>query len=378
MKQILIYGCLIVFVMSCESRGAADTPVIAVNHNENAVVLDSAQKSNASILLDTARLENIHTIIKASGMVDVPPQSMVSVSFPLGGYLKSTSLLPGSPVSKGQVIAIMEDPGYIQLQQDYLTARAKMEYLATDMKRQKELSDADASSKKNYQLVLSDYNMQVVLLKSLGEKLQMVHVNPDNLDVNKISGTIPVYSPINGYVSKVNVNIGKYVNPTDVLFELVNPEDIHAAITVFEKDINAFRKGLKGRVSLVDQPDQWYDIETILVTRNVSDTRTGLVHCHFEKPMQNLLPGMFLNAVFNMDSKPATVVPDEAVVRYTGKEYIFTTADEKTFQLTEVSTGTTENGMIALEPGNADWRKTKIVVRGAYALLGKLKNKMED
>jgi membrane fusion protein, heavy metal efflux system len=94
--------------------------------------------------------------------------------------------------------------------------------------------------------------------------------------------------------------------------------------------------------------------------------------------MQNLLPGMFLNAVFNMDSKPATVVPDEAVVRYTGKEYIFTTADEKNFQLTEVSIGASENGMTALEPGAADWRKTKIVVRGAYALLGKLKNKMED
>jgi cobalt-zinc-cadmium efflux system membrane fusion protein len=378
MKQILIYGWLIAFASSCESRGAPSGNTTAITYTENTLVLDSAQKSNAGILLDTAKQENIHTTIKASGMVDVPPQSMVSVSFPLGGYLKSTSMLPGSPVFKGQVIAIMEDPGYIQLQQDYLTARAKMEYLAADMKRQKELSDAEASSKKNYQQVLSDYHVQEVLLKSLGEKLQMVHVNPDNLDVTRISGTIPLYSPINGYVSKVNVNIGKYVNPTDVLFELVNPDDIHAAITVFEKDINSFRKGLKGRVSLVDQPDQWYDIETILVTRNVSDTRTGLVHCHFEKPMINLLPGMFLNAVFNMDSQPATVVPDDAVVRYMGREYVFTTADEKKFQLTEASTGASENGMTALAPGNTDWRKTKIVVRGAYALLGKLKNKMED
>jgi hypothetical protein len=36
-------------------------------------------------------------------------------------------------------------------------------------------------------------------------------------------------------VSKVNVNIGKYVNPSDVLFELINPDDIHLNLKVYEK-----------------------------------------------------------------------------------------------------------------------------------------------
>jgi cobalt-zinc-cadmium efflux system membrane fusion protein len=235
------------------------------------------------------------------------------------------------PVVKGQVIALMEDQSLIQLQQDYLTAKAKLEYLTSDLQRQKELSDAEASSKKSYQLVLSDYNMQQALLKSIAEKLRIIHINPDRLNVNGISGTVPIYSRINGYVSKVNVNIGKYINPSDVLFELVNPSDIHAAITVFEKDLIGFKKGVRGKVALVDNPGKWYDVETILVSRNVSDNRTGMVHCHFEKPAHELLPGMFLNAEFELDSKPATVVPEEAVARYMGKEFIFVTSDEKAF-----------------------------------------------
>jgi cobalt-zinc-cadmium resistance protein CzcA len=88
--------------------------------------------------------------------------------------------------------------------------------------------------------------------------------------------------------------------------------------------------------------------------------------------------GMFLTAEFELDSKSATVVPEEAVVRYLGKEFVFVTKDEKNFRLTEITTGTKENGVVQLQPGTGDWLKTKLVVKGTYALLGKLKNKMED
>lgn len=366
--------------MSCKPK--AETPGEPKTGTEatgqNIVRLDSLQKKNAGIATATAREGTTHATVRASGSVDVPPQSLISVSFPLGGYLKSTSLLPGSPVSKGQVIAVMEDPAYVQLQQDYLTAKARMQYLATDMQRQKELSEADATSKKSYQLSLSEYNTQEVLIQSLAAKLRIIHINPDKLSPGTISGIVPIYAPINGYVSKVNVNIGKYVNPADVLFELVNPDDIHAAITVFEKNINSFHKGMHGKVSLVDKPDEWYDVETILVTRNVDENRSGVLHCHFEKQMLHLLPGMFLNAVFELDNKPAAIVPEDALVRYNGKEYVFTTTDENSFHLVQVTAGDRENGNVALMPDSVNWLKTKIVVKGAYALLGKLKNKMED
>lgn len=378
MKKIMIYGLLL--IVACKNKAA--TTEVAEKKSEtsaqNSVTLDSVQKRNAGIVIATAQEGTTHVTIRATGTVDVPPQSLISVSFPLGGYLKSTSLLPGSPVAKGQVIAVMEDPAYVQLQQDYLTAKAKMQYLSTDMQRQKELSEADATSKKSYQLSLSEYNTQYVLIQSLAAKLRIIHINPDNLGANNISSTVPIYAPINGYVSKVNVNIGKYVNPADVLFELVNPDDIHAAITVFEKDISAFRKGMHGKVSLVDKPDEWYDVETILVTRNVDENRSGLLHCHFEKPMLHLLPGMFLNAVFEMDNARAAVVPEDAVVRYNGKEYVFITTDENQFRLVAVTVGNKENGKVALLSGSNDWLQTKIVTQGAYALLGKMKNKMED
>src|SRR5688572_3646534 len=120
--------------------------------NAGAVVsLTDAQLKNANLVTGYASRQDIKSIIKVTGKIDVPPQNMVSVSFPLGGYLKSTKLLPGMHIRKGEVIAIMEDPQYIQLQQDYLTAKVRENYLGSEYLRQKELNMSKASSDKTFQ-----------------------------------------------------------------------------------------------------------------------------------------------------------------------------------------------------------------------------------
>lgn len=347
--------------------------------NENIVALTKEQIKNAEILTGSPETKNMHTTISVNGMVDVPPQNLVSISFPMGGYLKQSSLLPGTNVQKGQIIAIMEDQVYIQLQQDYLIAKAKMEYLNADMQRQKELSDKEASSKKSFQLILSEFKTQQVLIKALEEKLKIIGIQPERLNVENISRTVNLRSPINGYVTKVNVNVGKYVNPADVLFELVNPSDIHAAMTVFEKDIEAFSNGVKGKVALADNPENKYDVAVVLVTKNINDNRTGLIHCHFENTNKSLLPGMFLTGNFQLTGKSVIVAPEDAVLRYSGKQYLFIAVSDSTFEMKEVETGGHEGGVIEIkQQKGVDWIHQKIVIKNAYALLSKLKNKMTD
>jgi len=380
MKYIALYIAALFSFAACNSKTETANPKETGPASETTVTLTDAQLKNAALQIELPTKRNINTTIKVNGQVDVPPQSLVSISFPLGGYLKSSQMLPGTYVKKGEVIAVMEDQIYVQLQQDYLMAKAKMEFLATDLQRQKELSDADAVSKKNYQQVLSDYKIQQVTVKALDEKLKIIGINPDNLTVQNISRIVTVRSPINGYVTKVNVNIGKYVNPSDVLFELVNPQDIHAAMTVFEKDIIWFKKGMRGKVALTDNPSKLYDVDVILATKNVDETRSGLVHCHFENHNINeLLPGMFLTGTFELSNKPSITVPEEAVVRFEGKHYVFIAKSDKVFEMKAVETDVKENGYIALkdQPG-MDWLQQKIVVKNAYTLLGSLKNKMEE
>lgn len=346
---------------------------------ETKVLLTEAQIKNAGIETGVPVSKTMSSILKVNGVIDVPPQNMVSISFPLGGYLKSTKLLPGMHVAKGEALAVLEDPQYIQLQQDYLMAKAKLNFLEADFNRQKELNSSKASSDKTFQQAKADYESQKVLVKSLNEKLLLIGINPLTLTEENLSRSVNIYSPISGFVSEVNVNIGRYVSPTDVLFELVNPEDVHLNLTVFEKDVNKLSIGQKVTTYTNQNPDKKYDAEIILVSRNLDANRAAQVHCHFDKYDKQLLPGMFMNAEVKILSSNALTIPESAVVRWQNKNYVFVNEGNNSFQMTEVQTGIAENGLIELTTySKDDWANKKLVIQNAYSVLMKMKNSAEE
>lgn len=371
-----IYISLLVFIAACS--GNKTQPVVKEVAAEGMVTLSDAQVKNAGIETGTPQKMKLNTVLKVNGMVDVPPQNIVSISFPMGGYLKSTKLLPGMHVSKGEIIAVMEDQALIQLQQDYLIAVAKLSYAQKEYERQKLLNENNVNAEKTFQSAESDYHQQQAFVKGYSEKLRLAGIDPSRLNENTISRTVSVVSPINGFVSKVNVNIGKYVNATDVLFELINPDDLHAALTVFEKDIAKIKPGQKVKVSFVDDPEKQYDCEVILVTRNVDENRSALVHCHFETKPQNLLPGMFLNAIINVTNADVLSLPEDALVRYENKEYVFENTGKNQFRMLEVKTGMTDNGFVEVAASTEGFETKSFVTKNAYSILSKMKNTAEE
>jgi cobalt-zinc-cadmium efflux system membrane fusion protein len=233
-KLAIIYSVLV--IAACNT--AAPKPETTASELlTNQVELDSSQLRMAGIVTGKAETKDISSTLTVNGVVDVPPQNIVSVSFPLGGYLKSTRLLPGMRVRKGEVIGTIEDQALVQLQQDYLVTKSKLDYLKQDLERQRILNENKVNADKVLQQATTEVESQQVLLKGFSEKLRLVGLQPEQLTSENLSRSVALRSPINGYVSKVNVNIGKYVNPTDVLFELINPDDMHGALTVFEKDM---------------------------------------------------------------------------------------------------------------------------------------------
>lgn len=378
MKNILIYILFASCFISCKSNNNTDN-VGKKPSDPDVVVFNDTQLKNEGVITGYPTMRNISSQIQVNGTVDVPPTNLVSVSFPFGGYVKSIHLLPGMKVQKGEIIATLEDQSYVQVQQDYLTAKAQLNYLQTDLARQKKLSQNDAATIKNYQLILSQYQAQDAILKSLEQKLRILHISPQNLHAGSLTVDIPVYAPISGFVSQVNVNLGQYVNPSDILFSLINPTDLHATMAVFEKDLPLFKPGMTGVVYLNDDTTKLYPVEVILVAKDVDSIGKALVHCHFEKVLPHMAPGMFLNGRFAIGGGTSVSVPDDAVVRYFGKDYIFITDDGHKFHMQEVQIGNSENGYTAIITNrNSNFLQTKIAINGAYSLIGALKNSMED
>ena len=373
-KTILLLIILTTFI-ACGNNKPEEKEVEATL--ETVVNLTNDQLKNANIGFGKLEQKTVSSILKVNGKIDVPPQNMVSVSVPLGGYLKSTKLLPGMHVSKGEVIAVMEDQQYIQLQQDYLLAKAKLNFIQNEYNRQKELNQSKASSDKVFQQTESEFISQKITLKSLAEKLKLIGLNPETVNENTISKSINIYSPINGYVTMVNVNIGKYSQPSEVLFELVNPTDIHLALTIFEKDLAQIEIGQKLVAYTNNKPNEKHPCEIILVGHSVSKDRITEVHCHFLDYDRTLLPGMYMNAEIELKKNDAFVLPEEAIVRFENIQYVFIEKDKNNFEMVPVTTGSVEKGFIEILDAEKFLAKN-IVTKGAYSILMKTKNKSEE
>lgn len=346
---------------------------------EDQVILTAAQFNSIGIQLGKLESRAVSSTIKANGMLDVPPQNFVTVSAILGGFVKETKLLQGMKVSHGQVIAVMQDPAYIQLQQDYLQSKSQLEFYESEFKRQQELAKENINAAKTLQQAQSNFLSATANVEGLKEKLKLINIPLSKLEDGDIQSEINIYSPINGYVTQVNVNIGMHVNPTDVLFKIVDTKHLHAEIIVYEKDISKIKIDQRVRIQLSNESAERI-ARVYLIGKAISLERTISVHCHLEKEDDALLPGMYLSALFETSIGNVPTLPEEAVVNFEGSDYAFmaTNQDQLEYQMIKITKGVSALGYVQVTLPEDVEPNSSFVVKGAYDLLGYLKNTEEE
>lgn len=350
----------------------------------NKVSLTEIQYRNAGIEIGKITRKQIGRTIKVNGTLDVPPQNHVTISALMGGFVKSTDLLQGMHVKKGQVLVVMQHPDYIQLQQDYLESKSQFEFLQAEYKRQEELSKENVNAQKTLQQSKSNFESMRAKVQGLKAKLAMLNINTSQLEKGRIQQTVSITSPINGFVTQVNVNIGTYVNPADVMFKIVDPEHLHAELIVFEKDITKIKTGQKVRLILSGETEE-RTATVYLIGKEISPERTIRIHCHLDKEDHHLFPNMYIKALIETNSHQVPALPDDAIVNFDGKNYIFIfsgkTKNENNseFEMVEIGTGDSEFGFTeVILPENFDADKNNVVIKGAHHLLAKMKNTEEE
>jgi cobalt-zinc-cadmium efflux system membrane fusion protein len=350
---------------------------------ENIVELSAAQFNMAGVAYGNVENKNMNTILKSNGLVTVPPKDLASVCAPMGGFVKKTEFVQGSPVRKGQVLAIMENQSFIELQQTYLESCSKLEYAEAEFKRHKELFQEDVYSAKNLQEVTSNYKSLKAQVKALAQKLALIGIDASRLKEENITSTISVIAPINGYIKSVNINIGKFIGPEEVMFEIVNTTDLNLELTLFEKDINKVAIGQKLNFSLSNESSPGYMAVITQVGKAIGADRTVKVYASVKEGSDKILPGMFINALIETASAPVLALPSEAIIRFDEKNYIFIFDREKQekgkpfteFKMIEVKKGVSDKGYTeVLLPEGFDIQTVKVVVKGAYQLMAAKKN----
>jgi cobalt-zinc-cadmium efflux system membrane fusion protein len=349
---------------------------------DDVVELRADQQKLANITVGSIEMRSLNGTLKVNGNVTVAPQAMAAVCMPMGGYVKSTSLLPGNSVTKGQILAILESNDFVDVQENYLEAKSKLEYAEAEYKRHSELYKDDVYSQMNVEEVTAEYKSLKAQVKALEQKLLLIGINPANLSEEDISCTVPVLAPIRGHIKTVNVNIGKYVAPSDVMFEIVNNDKLLLELTLFEKDANKVAIGQKIRFFINSENEQ-HEAIIYQTGKSISTDKTYKVYAKVSDICNNVLPGMYVNAIIETSGNDVVSMPSDGIVSFEDKDYIFVFEKEKEengqpfteYRMIQVHKGVTDRGYTeVMLPEGFDIKTSKVVTKGAYNLLSAKKN----
>ncbi len=368
---ILLSGLLF---FSCSKKEETQTEETGTVVAQDVVTLNDAQIKNAGIQVSTLNNQDIGNRIVLHGEIDVPPQALAGVSSNTGGIVKVSRFMPGNYVAKGQTLAVLENPELAQLQQEYLQAKSNLGYAQKDYERQKYLHKYQATSGKQMQKAQNDAENQNAAVNGMASRLRSYGINPGSVSGGNIRKTVAVTSPISGYISTVNVAVGQYVSPAEVLFEVVNSNKTHLALKVFEKDLGKITVGQKVMTYTNQNPEKKYAASVALIGKDFMPDRSVLVHCELIDNDPTLIPGTFMNADIETNSAAGYIIPDDGIVTWEGKQYIFEEIKPKTYKMFPVILGNSENGYTELTGFDVNKVNHKFVTKGAYQLLMALKN----
>lgn len=375
MKKFLILILSVVSIFSCSKKSEPETKAQTTDTSLH-VALSEEQIKKMGIEVGQPVMRSISGVIKANGMLDVPPQNLVSISAPLGGFVKRTEFLQGMRVAKGQTVVVLEHPDYIQLQEDYLMTKNQLEYLELEYKRQEELQNEKVSAAKDFQMAKSNYQSSKAKLLGLKAKLELINIHPSDIENGEIKSTISIASPISGFISQVNVNIGMYVSPSTMMFRIVDTEHLHAEAQVFEKDIPQLKIGQKVFLRLSNETTE-REATVYLIGKEITPERTVRVHCHLEKEDAALIPGLFFSARIETSQIQVSTVPSDGIVLFQNKSYVFVQTQPLQFEMVEIEKGVSEGGFTQVTLTEA-LKEKQIVLKEAYHLVSILRNSEEE
>ncbi len=365
-----------------------------------AVELTDVQMKVAGIELGHAEMRQINSTVRVTGQLDVPPRSRISVSSPVEGFVALVgSVLPGSRVAKGQLLATVRNPELVGMQQEYLQTvhenaenRAQLEFLDADFRRQSELAKENVNAGKALQQAKSALDGMKARIEGLraksgglAAKLHLLGIDPDKLTAESFVAEVKIHAQEGGLVTEVNVNNGKRVGPTDVLFEIKGTGDLLARLQVFEKDLPRLRAGMPVRLSLVGGDGREFSGKILQIGFEIGADRSVPVYCSVGN-LTGATPGGYLRATVEAGGQRVLCVPEGAVQGFDGKSYVFTAAAPghggeaglTHFEMLEVAPGGAAEGFVEVFfPASFD-AKTAVVVKGAFDLLAKMKNSDEE
>ena len=400
---LLITSCLILISRgSKENKFQEEEQKVTTEEAESTIAsLTAEQIKTVDIQYGTIEQKQLTATLKANGALRVPNNNKANATSMYGGVIKGINVQLGDFVKKGQVIATIVNPQFIQLQEEYLSASSKIIFAEQELARQKELNSGNAGALKNYQNADAELKSIRTRRASLQQQIKLMGINPNSLSNSNLRSTLSVTSPITGTISNVFSKIGSYVDVSSPVAEIVDNSQLHLDLNIFEKDLPILKVGQIIHFRITNNSGQDYNAKVYSIGAAFeNDSKSIPVHATVQGNKTGLIDGMNITAIVSLNNVTSDAVPTDAIVSADGKEYIFVVTNKKAeeepqeeenkseepkskepttnFEKIEVAIGVSNMGYTAITLVKEIPVNAKIVTKGAFFVNAKLTNKGEE
>lgn len=373
MKRTYIYILALAILTSCGQTAKKEQVHEEENMNEQNIHITAEQLQTVDIKLGRIEKKTLNNVVRISGRTALNAQYQASVTSLVGGIIRSVVVNEGNRVSRGQTVAYLENTEIVALQKDYLTSQSEAIAAEQEHTRQKELAAEGAGVQKTLQQATAACRIAKAQMIGLEKQLRQLGISSTHVKAGKIVTRIPITSPIAGYIDKIKVTVGGYVDMQTPIMDVVDNSKLHCDLSVFEKDIADVHIGQTVDLMLTNRPQE--RIKGVIYEMNSSfEGATKSVKAHVriteKAPSLKLIPDMYLTGLVHVSQQEVTAIPSDAVVSTDGKKYIFVLnkkeGDTYHFSRTEVQTGISEQGYTQIIPTRPIPSNATVVTSNAF------------
>lgn len=377
MRNIAMFMVLLAMI-ACTNQDSKESNDVQMDEPVSGgdIFLSAEQLKYAEIKYGNISEQVISSHVQSRGKLVLPVNAKANMVAFYPGIIKSVYVNNGDSVSKGQLIAVISSPGFIEAQKEYIIAKNRLMMLELEYERQKELNKDKVASDKYFQRARADYKTALAELNALRLELQMAGAGSSLFEDENIIPELKIISPVNGYAENIMINPGKHVGPEEDLLQVINRNELLLELSIFEKDILKIQPGQRITFTLSNMSSEIHEASIQSMGNTVEEaTSTVKVLGTFSNESRRMLPGMFVAAEIHVGETIVEALPEEAVLRTGNDEYIiFYTLPEMqsdtgtTFKCMTVKTGNLEGGYIETTLLEPIPDRAMIVISGGYYL----------
>ncbi|MBI5727009.1 MAG: efflux RND transporter periplasmic adaptor subunit, partial [Ignavibacteriales bacterium] len=378
--NIKLLAVFIVFAFTFLGCSVKENPQHEEKHDEHseAISLSAEALKDIQLTSETVTVKPFtgYMTIPASVMTDQDNEAQIGSL--VQGRVHQVFVKTGDYVKAGQLLMTVEGLDVGRIKSDFLKAKASLDYTKANYERQKKLYDEKIGSLKSVLEGQTEYEKAMAEYKAEDKKIHSVGLKDDDITDTKkndehTSGTLPIKSPINGVVVERNIVTGQLVDATTNAFKVINTNTIWVDGRVYEKDLAKINRKTSAVFTSGIYPGESFNGSIIYIGQTIDElTRTILVRGDFNNPGNKLKPHMFGELKVPVGpNATAILIPEEAVVKEAGDEYVFVQTGDTTFEHRAVLSGAVVDNRIEIKEGLREGEK--VVVKGVFYLKSEMK-----